>query len=103
MSTIKPGTVLVHSWGYEQTQVDFYEVIALKGEASAVVVKLPAERVKDTSWASDEVIPGKPADDAPKATCRILQDVYVSLTNFGMRGYGARVWNGRPQHRNWYG
>jgi len=102
MSDIKPGTILVHSWGYDQTQVDFYQVVALKGKASCVVVKLPAVRVQDTSWASDKVIAGEREDDAPEATCRIIRGAYVSLTKLGMQGYSAGIWDGSPRHRSWY-
>ena len=31
---VKVGDVFVDSWGWEQTNIDFYEVVALKGKAS---------------------------------------------------------------------
>ena len=34
------GDIFECSWGYEQTQVDFFQVVALKAKHSAVVVKI---------------------------------------------------------------
>ena len=97
---IKEGTILVNSWGYDQTQVDFYKVLKVKGK-SALVTTLPAVRVADTSWASDNVVAGERVEGSKEALCRILT-YGVSLTKLGAKGYSARPWNGKPMHRSWY-
>ncbi|WP_157869600.1 hypothetical protein [Thiomonas arsenitoxydans] len=40
---VSVGDVLVCSWGYEQTNIDFYEVVALNGAQSATLRKIAAE------------------------------------------------------------
>lgn len=30
--TIAPGTIFCHSWGYEQTNIDFYQVVSVRGQ-----------------------------------------------------------------------
>lgn len=40
--TLKVGDVLRSPWGYEQTNVDFYQVVALKGATQVVVRRIGA-------------------------------------------------------------
>lgn len=40
---VRVGDIYVVSWGYEQTNVDFYEVVALKGKKTAVVREIAGE------------------------------------------------------------
>jgi hypothetical protein len=44
---LKVGDILVSSWGYEQTNVDFYEVVALRGACSVMVRRVREERTAD--------------------------------------------------------
>jgi len=34
---ITPGTIFYSSWGYEQTNVSFYQVVKLSGKASVII------------------------------------------------------------------
>jgi hypothetical protein len=43
------GDVLVSSWGYDQTNIDFYEVVALRGVQSALLRKIADERMEDAT------------------------------------------------------
>lgn len=51
---ITVGTLIVNSWGYDQTNVDFYEVVARRG-ASVTLRKIAGEQVEQTGWASAKV------------------------------------------------
>lgn len=51
--TLKIGDVLSTSWGYDQTNVDFYKVVGLKGKASVELQEVNSVEVR-----SDRVIPG---------------------------------------------
>jgi len=55
--TIKVGDVFCYSWGWEQTNVDFYQIVSRKGKSTAVIRPIHLESVNETSWGSDEVIP----------------------------------------------
>lgn len=46
---VKVGDVFYTSWGYDQTNVNFFQVIALKGKCSAIVREVALERIKDNS------------------------------------------------------
>lgn len=45
--TLEVGDVLVASWGYEQTNIDFYQVIALVGSLSVELRKIAKEKSVD--------------------------------------------------------
>ena len=47
--SLKVGDILVASWGYEQTNVDFYQVVALKGK-TMVTVKECFLEANETSY-----------------------------------------------------
>lgn len=50
------GTVLYTSWGYEQTNIDFYEVVGLVGKSMVEVRKI-AQECKSTGFMQDDCIP----------------------------------------------
>lgn len=43
---METGTILVNRWGYEQTNVDFYQVIKVT-EKTVVIRQIAAEKVKE--------------------------------------------------------
>ena len=47
--TLKVGDVVYTSWGYEQTNVDYYKVTKLVGKASYELVEIGANHEADTS------------------------------------------------------
>lgn len=52
---LKAGDVLVCSWGYDQTNVDYYEVLALVGARSVRIVKIGCESVETLSMQGESV------------------------------------------------
>ena len=53
---IKVGDVWYSSWGYDQTNVDFYKVIK-KSNKMIWLRRIGQIYVKQTSWASEDVMP----------------------------------------------
>lgn len=47
--TLQKGDVLYTSWGYDQTNVSFFEVVELKGASSVKLVKLAKQRAGNDS------------------------------------------------------
>lgn len=47
---VRVGDIFYVSWGYEQTNVDFYQVVALKGKKTAVVREIAGEYVGGFSY-----------------------------------------------------
>ena len=54
----KAGDILYSSWGYEQTNREFYQVVAV-GNRSLKLRQIGGKSVRSTSWCSDEVSPEK--------------------------------------------
>lgn len=44
---VRVGDIFVSSWGYEQTNVNFYQVVELKGVKTAVIRRIAGEREYD--------------------------------------------------------
>lgn len=101
---VKVGQVFVSSWGYDQTNVDFYEVVALKGNASALVVKIGAESLEGSEGRDcGKCIPSMSPDRAKGKEpflARIKGNRIVSSKIYG-RG-GASAWEGKPEYWSSY-
>jgi len=52
------GDVLVSSWGYDQTNIDFWRVVGLTASGKSVRIVPAGQRVVDYSKGSERVVPG---------------------------------------------
>lgn len=96
---IEVGQFMVASWGYDQTNVNFYKVTKLIGKAMAEVVAVGQISVGNTggSSMSDKVIPAE--EPAPGAkTYRVL----VKNGSAKINGNRASTWDGKPEYSSWY-
>jgi len=96
--TFKVGTILVSMWGYDQTNIDFYEVIAVPSPKSVVIRQLhktvlnPATRLRD---GTEKVMPvlgsyrGPPMRKVPGSGGVVKIDSFSS----------AVEWEGEPEHQ----
>lgn len=50
------GQILYESWGYEQTNIKYYQIIGFKGK-SAILQRIQKKIAQETSWASAMVEP----------------------------------------------
>tara|TARA_Y100000310_G_scaffold307482_1_gene349605 strand:- start:5450 stop:5830 length:381 start_codon:yes stop_codon:yes gene_type:complete len=71
---LEPGTVLVNSWGYDQTNIDFYEVVS-KTKASVKIRPIGSEEVEDSRLAM-------------QGTCRPVRGQYTGDTQTRRIGPG---------------
>lgn len=100
---LKVGQVFVSSWGYDQTQVNYYEVVALVGAASAKVRPVKCEALEGSEGSmSQKVMPSAEAD-------RFSGEAFIAKVSGGSlrsskiagRG-GASAWEGAPNYNSWY-
>lgn len=70
---VKVGDIFSASWGYEQTNVDFFQVIALVGESSVRVREVNPEIVEE------KAVSGMSADYTYKLTREILPPASSSV------------------------
>jgi hypothetical protein len=101
------GDVLVSSWGYDQTNINFWRVVGLTASGKSVRIMPVLQRVVDYSKGSERVVP----DEGD--VFREQDEVSTSLIRwYDFRdgrewcvgvpvGYKntARLWDGRPVHQ----
>lgn len=94
------GDIFVESWGYEQTNIDFYQVVKVN-KASVVLKAIGSKSVRATGWASDEVEPMKNEF--------VGEETWTKRTKVGskyLKGIAHGVLTlheyGKSYHRSWY-
>ena len=86
---IKIGTIIYNSWGYEQTNIDFYKVVSVT-KSSVKLVELESKISSMTGYMTGYKIP----------TDKVISEVftkrfskYSGMPNFKFGG--ASIWDGR--------
>ncbi|OIN57144.1 hypothetical protein [Arsenicibacter rosenii] len=97
LHTLKEGDILYSSWGWEQTNIDFFQIIAVKSK-TLTLQEIGATSVETTGWASDRVI----ADPTIKIGVEFKKraDGFNQVTLDRCRT--ATRYDGKPLHRSWY-
>ena len=103
LNQLIPGTILYSSWGYDQTNVNFYQVIKINGQKITMceICKISVEGSE--GFMSDKVVAAKNSfmvnnDDNAKEFTRMAQAGYVKMHDSA----NAYLWDGRPLYRSWY-
>ena len=92
-TTLKAGDVLDASWGYDQTNVDFYQVVEVSGSGQSVTLRpIAARSVEDGAmqgvcWPLADEFTGEPE------THRVLPGDSVKVRDWGVY---ASKWEPRP-------
>ncbi|MDE2344392.1 MAG: hypothetical protein KGL63_13575 [Betaproteobacteria bacterium] len=81
------GDILVSSWGYDQTNIDYYQVTAIHGKNS-VTIRPIAAASKDTGYMTGESVPQSGAFIGEPMR-KMARDGRVRITSFS----SARKWN----------
>lgn len=96
------GTVLVHSWGYDQTNVDFYEVTAVIGAATVEIRGIKGEK-HHTGDMNGRCVPCPGEYIAAARRCRARPDGSVKVSDSG-HAYPAEIVGqvqGKPVYRSY--
>jgi hypothetical protein len=96
--TLKVGDILSASWGYDQTNIEFYEVLRIKG--SMVTVRELAQECREDGFMCGQCVPvpHKYVEREPELTRRI-------------GAYGLKIsscitaspWDGQAERYSYYG
>jgi hypothetical protein len=101
--TPKVGDILVSSWGYDQTNIDWYKVVAVT-KASIRIVQISGRTVEQNG-PSDRVMPNteevpNPADKGALKRFRLSEKGYsVSINSYA----NAYLWDGNARHQTGWG
>lgn len=107
--TLKVGAIIVNSWGYDQTNVDWYAVVRTT-EHYVWLRKIEAEAVRDggiSSMAGTCTVHIDCSNPNPSTwgVRFIGEDVTkhkASGKNVTMRHGTGNEWDGRPRYESWY-
>ncbi len=91
---LKVGDILYSSWGYDQTNIDFYQVIELRGKTQVILRELAQDRIK-TGWLQGDATPklGEFTSDPIRRKADHQNNVRICSVCH------ARPWDGKPK---WY-
>ena len=104
------GDIVVNSWGYEQTNVEFYQVIEVLNKKIRVR-QIKSDLVSAVGSMSGKVMPLKDefldGDDDEILLLSLKADIY---TNGDIKAricdpkrfYNFRKWDGQPEYCSWY-
>ena len=97
--TLNIGDILVSSWGWEQTNVDFYQVVGLRGKFVVQLQEIGCESIGcEGSYMSDMVIAKKDHFVGEVFEKRINSRNSCNISSCQY----ARLWDGSKMYRSWY-
>lgn len=106
-SMLKIGDILYSSWGYEQTNVNFYQVIETSGERTVKVREIASEKVSDNGPTTHVIArkdvflsPRGEWDDTGKVMTRRVADGNKVTISECQSGW---LWDGKPQYETGLG
>lgn len=90
------GDILVASWGYDQTNVDAYQVVAVHGKRTVSMQPIALTRVKDTGPDSAllEPVPDAFLEGSEPTRYRVAVGDVVHVSRCAV----ATRWHGKPVH-----
>ncbi len=96
-TTLTVGAILYSSWGYDQTNVDFYEVTEVRG-ARAITIRKIAQRTVSSQQGSETVapVPGEYIGEPMKKISNHRNAVTLDHAS-------AWQWDGTPKSQTAYG
>jgi hypothetical protein len=97
-SEYKVGDVIHHSWGWEQTQCDFYKVVSVPGKATLEIIAIDA---KDAGIPSKGSMSTYLLADSEVTKGEAFR-VRVTKGGVGLKYGHASKWDGRPEYYSWY-
>lgn len=83
------GDVLLNSWGYEQTNADFYQVTALVGKRSVKIRRIASQSVPGTQGFMSEMVkpvPGAFLEKEPVLMKRVDESGRVRIESYASAG-----------------
>ena len=102
--TLKPGDILHHSWGWEQTNCDYYQILSVTPHGATI--RAIASETVDGSTVShgmaDMRVPVRDAFHGEPIKVRINGRNQIAASE-GRFSYGcANLWDGKPNYCSWY-
>lgn len=102
------GAIVSHSWGYEQTNIDFFRIVKRVGDWVTIQKMTAVEKSNGPTSMTGTVVPGEDTDAKPfRRKLRYGSATYGTankIIGFPIKSYGwASAWDGQPEHVSHYG
>lgn len=98
------GDILYASWGYDQTNIEYFQVIA--HTQKTVTFREIAQTVNGTGFMSGDCMPVKGQFTGPEYTRPVRPDDHKGCVHFAEHdgGYMRYLWewDGKPKNSTWY-
>lgn len=99
-TTLTPGMILVGTWGYEQTNVDFY-VVTRTTERTAWLRPVAQRIERLAGFMSEAVVPLPEQPIGPEVRRRVIAATSGPRVHTSM-GHHATAWDGEPVRQSHY-
>lgn len=96
--TLKVGDILVCSWGYEQTNIDWYEVVRVPSTKSAVIREIANATKEETGFMTGSCTPAPGKYVGEEMTKRVGHGNSVRIASYSH----ASPWDGKPERWSSY-
>ena len=98
LESLEKGTILSYSWGYDQTNIQYYQVVNKK-KATVVLQEIEKSTGPEDGFMTAKVVPKK---DCFKGT-EFCKRVNVKKGGYIRMDFGiAKIWCGEPERVSWY-
>lgn len=92
--SLKVGDILRTSWGYDQTNIDFYQVTELRGKCNVIIREIGQEQHQTTGLDSWTTMPALNSFRGEPMLKRVQEGNCIRIASYAM----ASLWSGKPQH-----
>lgn len=100
--TWKENDIVYESWGYDQTNVDFYKVKNLIGKCTAVLQKIGKKTAPDSYAYGHGMARDVIADDRLSSGDTFKVRIHNNMARMRGNYSYASLWNGNPTYESWY-
>lgn len=93
-TTFKIGDILYTSWGYDQTNINFYKVIGLKGKQTVELREIGSKIVSGTGGPTTHVVADPDRFISDKVLLKRAINNHVKINSYA----SATLWDGKPKY-----
>ncbi len=97
--TLEVDDILYSSWGYDQTNVDFYQVVEVVGKCTVIIREIAHKTIEGFGGPSESVVAVKGSFIGEAMTKRSNSTNCVRIASYA----SASLWNGEPKHQTGFG
>lgn len=100
--TYEAGAIVSDSWGYDQTNIDFYVITKRsttpKGDMYVTLLPMTQTKSDGELWAQGTCIPGRVKQDAKPFRRKVHvwngEERGIAINSYGW----CTLWDGKPEH-----